>query len=47
MDEELEAARANGNTLLTEEIENQISKLEQYQADAQHPEDDWARACPG
>jgi hypothetical protein len=45
LDEKLHAARANGDTMRTQEIEDQIVQLERYQAEARHPVKDWAKRC--
>lgn len=45
LEERLNNARRRGDLLLVEEMEERLERLEQYQADAKHSEDDWAKAC--
>jgi hypothetical protein len=45
LEAELEAAHANCDQNLVAEVEEKLERLEKYQAEALHPEKDWAKAC--
>jgi hypothetical protein len=45
LEADLKAARAADELLLAEEAEEKLERLEAYQKEAQHPEQDWAKSC--